>query len=194
MFSFMISGHPPPFGYLLRRSSSVLTSYVSDERLGFLSLFNVQLSNVATYRVVVTNAANPSPGLTLDPVTLTVVADGDADGLPDSWESQYGGNPSADPDLDQQSNLQEYIAGTDPTDPNSYLKVQAITSSGGALLQFVMRSNHTYTIQTRNSWDLAPWQKVSDFPALPTNRLVTITNTVEGVESRYYRLVTPRIP
>ena len=51
--------------------------------------------------------------------------DMDDDGLPDSWERQYGGCdtcmlPGADPDGDTYTNLEEYEAGSDPTDPNSY--------------------------------------------------------------------------
>ena len=45
--------------------------------------------------------------------------------MPDDWEKQYGLNPlyaldaSQDKDSDGYSNLQEYRAGTNPTDPNS---------------------------------------------------------------------------
>jgi hypothetical protein len=51
-------------------------------------------------------------------------ADTDGDGLPDSWEMQYFGNlaqgPNDDPDGDGFTNLQEYQAGTNPTDGNSF--------------------------------------------------------------------------
>jgi hypothetical protein len=51
--------------------------------------------------------------------------DTDQDGMPDSWEGRYGLNPedatdaSEDLDLDGYANLQEYRAGSDPTDRNS---------------------------------------------------------------------------
>jgi methylaspartate ammonia-lyase len=55
-------------------------------------------------------AAAPAPLL---------VADADADGLPDGWEHHFFGGldklPGEDNDLDGQSNLEEYLAGTDPT-------------------------------------------------------------------------------
>ncbi|MEI6809238.1 MAG: S8 family serine peptidase, partial [bacterium] len=50
-------------------------------------------------------------------------ADGDADGLPDAWESQWGLDPSSalgnagqwgDPDKDGLNNRDEYLAGSDP--------------------------------------------------------------------------------
>jgi hypothetical protein len=47
----------------------------------------------------------------------------DQDGLPDVWELEYFGDLSFgagdDPDLDEFSNLEEYQAGTDPTDETS---------------------------------------------------------------------------
>src|SRR5262249_44125443 len=153
-FSLMISGHPPPFGYLLRKSSDVLTNYTSNESVGFLTLFHVQPSNAGTYRIVVTNAANPSPGLSLDPITLTVLADSDGDGLPDEWEAAHAlasndpNDAQLDSDHDGLSNEQEYLAGTDPQDPLSFLKIDRLFLTGeqtAAVVQFNAVSNKTYT-------------------------------------------------
>ncbi len=54
----------------------------------------------------------------------STVVDSDGDGLPDSWETQFGLNPhdatgdngaTGDPDRDGLTNLQEFLAGSDPT-------------------------------------------------------------------------------
>jgi len=61
--------------------------------------------------------------------------DTDGDGTSDAWEIDYGLNPlvntdaSEDSDGDGHTNLDEYIAGTDPTDPESYPVVGAFTVS-----------------------------------------------------------------
>jgi len=57
--------------------------------------------------------------------SLTVnVLDTDSDGLLDSWEIQYFGNltsqnETGDPDNDEFTNLEEYQAQTNPTDPDT---------------------------------------------------------------------------
>ncbi len=60
----------------------------------------------------------------LQAVKLGTGSDQDNDGMPDSWEQAYGLNPndpvdsSGDLDRDGATNLQEYLAGTDPTIAN----------------------------------------------------------------------------
>lgn len=55
-------------------------------------------------------------------VEKKVVLDSDGDGMPDEWEKRYGLNPNdpsdanADKDGDGFTNLEEYLAKTDPTD------------------------------------------------------------------------------
>jgi hypothetical protein len=211
IFSAQISGHPAPFGYSLRRSATVLTNVVSDERSVFLALRGVTSAAAGTYRIVVTNAANPSPGLTLGPISLSVLADSDRDGLPDAWEAARGlstNNPAdaaLDPDGDGLTTASEYLAGTDPFDPLNALRFlppgTLPGNSDGVVLQFLAVSNRTYTIQHRDSppgpagANGAGWQRTADVVATATNRTITLnlTNSADTVQ-RYYRLATPRIP
>jgi uncharacterized protein (DUF1800 family) len=54
-------------------------------------------------------------------------------GMSDIWEwmyNAYGVNPSADPDGDGFSNLQESIAGTNPFNSNSFPNIAVMTSTG----------------------------------------------------------------
>jgi YVTN family beta-propeller protein len=199
-FSLMISGHPPPFGYQLLRSSAILTNYTSDERLGFLTLFNVQPTNAGTYRIVVSNAATPA--LTFSPL-LTVLSDADHDGLPDEWEAAHeldtnnAADAGLDLDRDGLTNGQEYRAGTDPRDPQSFFRVESIlfaAEDAAIVIQFNAVSNRTYTLQYQSSLTGHAWTKRADFVALPANRLVSITNAISESAARFYRLITPQTP
>ena len=101
-----------------------------------------------------------------------------------------------DLDLDSVSNAQEYAAGTDPNDSESFLKVERLFLPAGdlaAVIQFRAVSNQTYTVQDQPALT-GTWKKLADVAAFPTNRLVSITNILNGSGARYYRLITPRMP
>jgi hypothetical protein len=155
---------------------------------------NVQTSLVTrTYRVVITNLANPSPGV-LSPVgvgvplgTLTVLADSDGDKAPDAWETQNGFNPG---DGDGMSNADEFRAGTDPNNANSYLKVDQVTVAGVAAISFQAVASNNYAVEYRDSLDAGLWSRLTDVSARTTNRAVTVLDTNPPAR-RYYRLATP---
>ena len=74
--------------------------------------------------------------------TVTVAQDGapadtNGDGLPDSWQMLYfmsanssNAVPTLDPDGDGLSNLNEYLAGTIPTDGASALRITSVQVAG----------------------------------------------------------------
>jgi hypothetical protein len=76
----------------------------------------------------------------------------------------------------------EFFSGTDPVDPQSYLKLLSVGpgQDGGVLLSWASAVGKLYTIlQTTNL--IAPdWQVLrSDLPATPPVNTFTVTNAVD---------------
>lgn len=77
------------------------------------------------------------------------------DGIPNGWKEQYGFNPfdptvaAADPDGDGMSNLQEYLAGTDPTNSASYFHITSATPVGyDTLVTWTCGGGRTNAVQS----------------------------------------------
>jgi hypothetical protein len=95
---------------------------------------------------------------------VSLVADTDHDGLPDYWEIANGLDPSnpsdalMDPDDDGQTNLQEFLAGTNPRDKASVLRISSIIREGGTLrLWFSSVAGKSYTIEQTPSLSERVW-------------------------------------
>ncbi len=195
-FSVEIAGNPPPFDYEWRKTAAPLFTnrFQIDERRSFFTLTNVQLSHGGSYRVVIRNAASPS-GVSPSQFTLTVLPDTDGDGLPDAWEATYptAADPAMDTDNDGLTNLEEYRAGTDPTNTASVLRITRFTAGNPTTLEFDAVSNKTYTVQHTDRLPGGSWSKLLDVIARATNRIETATDSGAGT-NRFYRVVTPRQP
>ncbi len=187
-----------PIGYRWRHMGIT----VQHEFDGFLVITNVQMSDAGSYDVIVTNGI--TIGVRSDSFNLTVLADTDHDGLPDTFEMSASMNPNdpsdalLDIDGDGLTAAQEFVAGTDPNDPASFLKVGTSTegvSQGKAMLQFMAVSNKTYSVFYTDNIGSGLWQKLSHVPATTTNRMVTVEDKDAGFQTkRFYRLVTPAAP
>ena len=205
-----IVGHPPPFGYEWRRGTVVIASNTSLETMSFFTtnLFAVSGANASTgqYRVVVRNVSKPT-GTASAFGSLLLATDADGDGLDDDWEARHfasstAANPADDTDGDGLTNAQEFIAGTDPTDASSYLKVGPLNVERSALnaqrsvqIEFHAVSNRTYTVLFSPEASGSPWTRVADVLATPTNRSVTVLDSrAAQATPGFYRLVTPKAP
>ena len=90
-------------------------------------------------------------------------ASGGPDGLPDDWQTAFWGNKPAswygahsDDDHDGATNYQEFLAGTDPTDPRSVLKVTYNQGTLGRYLHWNTRPGSIYQVQ--HSIHVGQWE------------------------------------
>lgn len=158
---------------------------------------NVYGNDPANWRVAAPTAgvANPGGGST----------DNDGDGLPNDWEAANNLNPdsaagndgaSGDPDLDGLTNLQEYLSGTHPRDPASFLQIESVTVAGGASrIQFNAVAGKTYSILYQTNIAATVWTTLTNVSAQAATGLIEVSDSAAGASAtRYYRLVTPRVP
>ncbi len=207
--SIEVTGNPAPFAYSWRRNlgSFVFNTNSSPSRTNYLTVNtetallrltnNIQASNFVM-RIVVYNDANTAPGVTTT-FNITVLEDSDRDGIPNVVEQALGLNAdnaadgAGDLDLDGMSNRAEFIAGTDPANGQSYLKIEQGIVPGDAMVQFAAVSNRTYTVQFKEGLNAPAWSRLVDVPARATNVVHRIEDPA-WTTNRFYRVATPRQP
>jgi hypothetical protein len=112
--------------------------------------------------------------------------------LPPAWQLQYFGHlgvdPFADPDGDGMNNYQEYIAGTNPLDPQSRFQILRVRPDpSGPFIDWSSVAGKFYTIQRSTSL-------LDGFADLQTHIAATASlNTYHdisgsGSESFFYRI------
>jgi hypothetical protein len=166
---------------------------VLDSHVAFLTLTNVQAADAGRYTVVITNEVFASPGYLSLPADLVVDVDLDQDGLPDTWESAHGLNPTVadaheDSDGDGFTNAQEYETGTDPADTDSYLRMEDIATGGSVVIRFVARAGRPYSVVVADDVG-GPYVKLVDVAADAADRMAEVRDAVVPGKRRYYRLV-----
>lgn len=125
-------------------------------------------------------------------VDITSLVDGNNNGILDAWYAQYGLNQSVSPDTDLDGDgftvWEEFLAGTDPTDPMSFPFVEFDAEAleirlSGSFERF-------YTLQ--QSSDLENWHTSPGFERQRgSNELLSFPFEIT-TDSTFYRVLTER--
>jgi hypothetical protein len=196
--SVTVNGGVPPYLFQWARDSQILAITVAGTTNNYFTFIASAVPITESYQVTVKNSGSTSGNSVGASATITTVADSDGDGLPDLWETQHGflvNDPSdanLDSDNDGFTNLHEYKAGTDPNNASSFLHLDLIPIGGTVLLRFHAASNKTYSLEYVDSLEQLQWKRLWDIPATQLGRLETFSDSPNS--SRFYRVITPRLP
>ena len=122
---------------------------------------------------------------------------------PEHWRisTAPGGSPGVvsevtsevDTDKDGFSDTVEEIAGTDPSDPNSFLRLDIERlDKTKVTLRFEAVPGRAYSVQRRTGLDIEDWQSLKEFPAADAPEVQTLNETIPSNASHvFYRLAIP---
>jgi len=120
---------------------------------------------------------------------VLVPTDSDGNGLNDDWEIQYFGrlgiDPNADPDKDGFTNYQEYLAGTDPLNPNSALRISATTPG---VITFTAQTNKLYAVDYRDELMSGSWAILSNNILGAGSPVQILDPAAPTKQQRFYRV------
>ncbi len=147
-------------------------------------------SDLASYANVDAKEGSHPPVLEI--VVATDANDWDDDGLPNAWELAYFGGetnaaPSGHGDTDGFDNLAEYIAGTDPTNSDSFFAISSSMCPAGFVVSWPAVPDRAYGILHADALTNG-FTRLSDGIPSPQS---SFTNAVGG--AGYYR-VDVRLP
>ena len=122
-------------------------------------------------------------------------SDSNADGMDDDWEMAFFGtlNPddSGDFDHDGMSDLDEFRAGTDPTNPNSVLRAMTLTSVGGSSTTVLWPAvpGKSYKVQYKDDLASTNWTELPGAIVLNGSTGSISDPTSGGQPRRFYRVI-----
>jgi hypothetical protein len=127
--------------------------------------------------------------------TARPVTDADSDGVPDTWEIAQGLNPNdasdakKDADNDGFSNLAEYLCGTDPRNPKSFLRINSVELNNDSLrILFDTVAGKSYDLERATDLASGIWSSVAvNIPG--TGNVVQMLDSGASTQAKqFYRI------
>jgi hypothetical protein len=188
---------PPAVGYdvaayLLYVDGAVTPVRVTDAYHVLADLTPASTHTVALAYELADGRLSPSS----EPATgRTWARDENRDGMPDDWQALHWGENRAnwpsrdlDSDGDGASNLEEFMAGTDPTDASSVLRVELVPTEQGPRLTWNSQPGLVY--QAQMSTDIGLWQNLGE-PRFAPGTVDSVALTGPDAAA-YYRVLRLR--
>ncbi len=163
--------------------------------------FSIALAPAVPAGYVISATATDALGNTSEfSNALTVVtSDADSDGIPDNWTNSFFGHSTGqagdhsratdDADGDGMTNAQEFVAGLDPKNSNSVLRISSVTRSGdNTLIGFRSVTGKIYQLQYRDDLATGNWLPLTDGIVGTGATLQVNDSSSTGLTKRFYRV------
>ena len=197
---FFASGAGDPSGFgegqFFIGSTSVMTNGA-----GTVSFTTSLAAAVPANYVIAATATDPNGNTSEFSADRTVTTtDSDGDGIPDNWMMTHFGHATGqagdksratdDADGTGMTNLQKFLAGLDPLNPNSVLRISSASRSGSNVqIGFPSVSGKTYQLQYRDDLIAGSWSTLVD-GIFGTGGTLQITDpSAAGLTKRFYRII-----
>ena len=173
------------------------TDVHGDESAYVLAHYNGSFSAPASVLNMTTHTASTFGANPVAGDWFLLEADNDFDGMPNTYENAHGLDPnnaadaSQDADGDGLTNFQEYLAGTNPQDAKSNLRITAFSRSGAsALVNFFVVTGKTYQLEYKNSLSDPSWTSIgTPFTALASGQVQFPDPNASAQTQRFYHIL-----